>query len=222
MNEIELKNDFLPYPESRLETWKTGDYSMLTDSNASDYIKEILTFKAKTRHGRRFFGEAYISSRIEMKEGWYNSFKWLTADKWLSGDGLEPKFEKPFHSALMKHIGADVLARLQEHAVNFYNRHKERFMNGSKYRKPVAPDLWLIDKEGGFRFIESKLPGDTIGLHQIAGLALIGKCLKVSVPISVSIMNLYPENFDSVNHFERLEKMGVTECSLFSEFYNLA
>lgn len=64
-----------------LEAWKTGDYSMLTHSNASDYIKEILIFKAKTRHDRQFFGEAYIASRIEMKEGWYNSFKWLTADK---------------------------------------------------------------------------------------------------------------------------------------------
>lgn len=208
MNEIELKNDFLPYPESLLSAWKTADYSMLTQSNASNYIKEILIFKAKTRPGRRFFGEAYIASRIEMKEGWYNSFKWLTADKWLSGDGLDPKFEKPFHSALMKHIGSDVLAALQENAIGFYNRHKERFMDGNKYKKPVAPDLWLIDKEGRFRFIESKLPGDTIGPHQIAGLALIGKYLKVSVPVSVSIMHLYPENIDSVN--------------LFSEFYNLA
>ena len=96
MNEVELKNEFLAYPESLLEAWKLGDYTMLTHSNASDYIKKILTFKAKNRTGRRFFGEAYIASRIEMKEGWYNSFKWLTADKWLSGGGLEPKFEKPF------------------------------------------------------------------------------------------------------------------------------
>ena len=208
MNEIELKNEFLPYPESLLEAWKIGDYSMLTHSNASDYIKKILTVKAKNRTGRRFFGEAFIASRIEMREGWYNSFKWLTSDNWISGNGLEPEFKKPFHNALMKHIGLDVLTRLQENAIDFYNSHKERFMDGSRYKKPVAPDLWIIDKEGSFRFIESKLPGDTIRPHQIAGLALIGKYLKVSVPVSISIVNLYPENFDPVN--------------LFSEFYSLA
>jgi hypothetical protein len=208
MNEIGLKNEFMPYPESLLEAWKTGDYSMLTQSNASDYIKDILIFKAKARPGRRFFGEAYIASRVEMKEGWYNSYKWLTADKWISGDGLEPTFGKPFHSALMNYIGVDVLARLQENAIDFYNRHKERCKDGNKYKKPVTPDLWIIDKEGGFRFIESKLPGDKIGPHQIAGLALIQAYLKVSVPVSVSIINLYPENIDSVN--------------LFYEFYNLA
>jgi hypothetical protein len=208
MNEIELKNEFLPYPESLLKAWRSGDYSMLTQSNASDYIKDILIFKSKTRQGRRFFGEAYIASRIEMEEGWYNSFKWLTADKWLSGDGLKTKFEKPFHDALMKHIGADVLTRLQENAIGLYNIHKQRLINGEKYKKPVAPDLWLIDKEGNFRFIESKLPGDTIGAHQIAGLALIGKYLKLSAPITVSIMHLYPENINPEN--------------LFSEFYDLA
>jgi len=67
MNEIELKNEFLPYPESLLEEWKTGDYSVLTHSNASDYIKDILTFKAKARHGRRFFGEAYIASKVDIQ-----------------------------------------------------------------------------------------------------------------------------------------------------------
>jgi hypothetical protein len=208
MNEIELKNECLFYPESLLEVWKTGDYSMLTNSNASDYIKEILTFKSKKRHGRRFFGEAYIASRIGMKEGWYNSYKWLTADKWLSGDGLDAKFETPFYKALMENIGADVLSSIQENSNNFYSRHKERFMDDKKYKKPVAPDLWLIDKKGHFRFIESKLPGDTIGSHQIAGLALISKYLRVSVPVSVSIMHLYPKN--------------INPDDLFSEFYDLA
>ena len=208
MNETELKNEFLPYPEALLEAWKTGDYSMLINSNASDYIKEILIFKSKTRPGRRFFGEAYIASRIEMKEGWYNSFKWLTADKWVSGAGLDAKFEKPFYNALMEHIGADALSSLQKNSNNFYNRHKERFMDDKKCKKPVAPDLWLIDKERNFRFIESKLPGDAVGSHQIEGLALISRYLRVSVPVSVSIMHVYPEN--------------INPDDLFSEFYDLA
>jgi len=204
---IELKNEFIPYPESLLEAWKAGDYSMLIKSNASDYIKNILTTKAKERPGRRFFGEAYIASKIEMKEGWYNSFKWLTADKWLTGNGLKQEFEKPFYSVLMKHIGADSLAKLQEKSIAFYNQYKENFMHEGKYKKPVAPDLWLIDKEGCFKFIESKLPGDTIAKHQIAGLALIGKYLGDSFPISISIMHLYPEDIESVG--------------IYSEFYNL-
>ena len=168
---------------------------MLINSSASDYIKDILLFKSKTRSGRRFFGEAYIASRVEMKEGWYNSFKWLTAGKWLSGEGLEPKFEKPFFNALMEHIGADMLSGLQENSINFYNKHKEKFIDSKKHKKPVAPDLWLIDNEGRFRFIESKLPGDTIGAHQIAGLALISKYIRVPTP--VSIIHLYPENISN-------------------------
>lgn len=208
MSKIELKNELMHYPESLLEAWKKGDYSMLTASNASDYIKSILIDKAKVRPGRRFFGEAYIASRIEMKEGWYNSFKWLTADKWITGDGLEPEFEKPFYNELMKYIGADALARLQAGAIKFYDKYKERFMHDEHYKKPVAPDLWLIDSEGRFRFIESKLPGDVIGPHQIAGMALIGKYLGETFPVSISIMHLYPEEIDPVG--------------LYSNFYNLA
>jgi len=43
--------------------------------------------------------------------------------------------------------------------------------------------------------------------HQIAGLALIGKYLGDSFPISISIMHLYPEDIESVG--------------IYSEFYNL-
>ena len=65
MNEIELKNEFLPYPESLLEAWTLGDYSMLTHSNASDYIKKILTFKAKNRTGKRFFEKLILQAELK-------------------------------------------------------------------------------------------------------------------------------------------------------------
>jgi len=55
------------FPPSLLDAWQKGDYAMLTDSKASTYIKGILIEKAKQRQGRRFFGEAFIASRIEMK-----------------------------------------------------------------------------------------------------------------------------------------------------------
>jgi len=192
MSEPELLNEFMPYPETLLHAWENGDYSMLKNSKASGYIKKILVHKAKLRPGRRFFGEAYIASKIEMKQGWYSSFKWLTSDKWLSGEGLEPKFEKPFHYALMKYFGVEALTGLQGKAVSLYETHKEMLTDGSKHRKPVAPDLWIIDQEGRFRFIEIKLPGDTMRPHQIAGLALIQRYLKVPNPVSVSIVTLYP------------------------------
>jgi hypothetical protein len=197
----DLNIEFLPYPEALLEAWENGDYSMLTNSKASDYIKNILISKARKRHGgRRFFGEAYIASKTEMVEGWYNSFKWLTSKKWITGNGLEDEFEKPFYEALMRHIGKDILKDLQAKAINLI---KDRV-----HKKPVAPDLCLIDKDGRFKFIESKLPGDTINRRQIAGIALIKKCLGAVKPVSVSIVTLYPENFDPRN--------------LFQEFYKLA
>ena len=198
----------MPYPSYLLEAWKDGDYSMLTRSKASDYIKEILVHKAKTRPGKRFFGEAYIASRINMEAGWYNSFKWLTAAKWVTGEGLEPIFEKPFHAALMQYIGKELLYDLQAKAAFFYNGYKEKNMEGRQHKKPVAPDLWVIDENGRFIFIESKLPGDSINSHQIAGLALIKKHLEVLTQVSVSIINLYPEDLDLKN--------------LFTEFYSLA
>jgi hypothetical protein len=193
MSEKVLQIEFMPYPEKLLDAWENGHYSMLKNSKASGYIKEILVDRAERRPGRRFFGEAYIASKIEMKEGWYSSFKWLTSDKWISGEGLN-EFEKLFHYALMKYVGTKALTDLQRKAVSLYEIHKEKLADGNKYNKPVAPDLWIIDQEDRFRFIEIKMPGDTIRPHQIAGLALIQRYLKVPNPVSVSIVTLYPEN----------------------------
>jgi len=200
MMKQDLIIEFMPYHEALLRAWKNGDYSMLTNSKASDYIKNILVSKARKRPSRRFFGEAYIATKTEMVEGWYSSFKWLTSKKWITGKGLEDEFERPFFEALMRHIGKDILKELQDRA--------KKIVENGIHKKPVAPDLWLIDKNGHFKFIESKLPGDVINRHQIAGLALIKKCLSAVKPVAVSIVTLYPENFDPK--------------SLFSEFYNLA
>jgi hypothetical protein len=38
----DLNIEFMPYPEMLLRAWKSGDYSMLINSKASDYIKDIL------------------------------------------------------------------------------------------------------------------------------------------------------------------------------------
>ena len=123
-----------------------------------------------------------------MIDGWYNSFKWLTSKKWLTGNGLEPVFEKPFHDALIKNFGFNRLSNLQKESKSLFSNNVDDFNK----KKPVAPDLWIIDKNGNHKFIECKLPGDTIGLHQKAGLILIKENLKNSSQITVSIANLYP------------------------------
>jgi hypothetical protein len=206
---IELRKKALTYPVSVFNGWVSGNYCVLSKSNASEYIKAILVHKAKRRPGRRFFGEAFIASKIAMADGWYSSYKWLTSEKWITGKGMEAKFQKPFYEALKKYIGLNVIANIQNQAEALYRKHKKKFMKGGKYRKPVAPDLWLIGKEGKFRFIESKLPGDKISFSQIAGLALIKKY----VGGEVSIINLYPKGSKPQNQTDH--------SALFSEIYNL-
>lgn len=182
-----LKIESLHYSREALAAWKKGDYGMLTSSGASDYIKKIIVAKAKIRPGRRFFGEAFIASRLKMKEGWYNSYKWLTGDKWISGTNLDSKFERPFYDALMKYIGMETLQKLQKEATKILEEDAET------YKKPVAPDLWIIDVERKYHFIESKLPGDTISERQLAGLALIDKFVGEQRPVKISLICLYPE-----------------------------
>ncbi len=57
-------------------------------------------------------------------------------------------------------------------------------------RKPVGPDLWLVTPHE-HRFIEVKLPDDTVAEHQLLGLALIVTHLRAQRPISVEIAQLY-------------------------------
>ena len=182
-----LESELMYYPTSLLKAWEEKDYSFLNESRASRYIKEILVCKAERRPGRRFFGEAFIASKMAMKDGWYGSFKWLTSKKWGTGDGLISRRERLFFEALMKHIGPKMLLTLQQKARLSWKETK------GNIAKPVAPDLWLIGKSGEFIFIESKMPWDSIRPGQIAGLKLIKKYLKVNATVKVSIVNLQPE-----------------------------
>jgi hypothetical protein len=214
MHSRSLQIEYLPYSEMILRTWEKGNYDFLKSSAASNYIKDILLEKANERRGRRFFGEAYIASKVRMRDGWYNSYKWLTAPKWVSGNGLRPKFEKPFHKALLQHIGQDILANLQEKSVSMFRNHKREFYDAGKYRKPVAPDLWLVTWDGKLKFIESKLQHDRIKPSQLAGLALIKKYGGRNKELSISIVNVCPEGT------KRPEDKNILD--MFSHFYELA
>ena len=179
MTKNNLNVELMSYPQALLERWKKGDHSFLTSSQAPEFIKDILVSKAKKRPGRRFFGEAFIVSTMASGtiDGWYGSYKWLTSDKWVTGKALKPRFEKSFHEALLNRIGANVISDLQRRTGVYFDRYKDMLKN----KKPVAPDLWLVDRSGRNIFIESKMEGDQIKPHQLAGLALIKKYLRSSV-----------------------------------------
>ena len=134
----------------------------------------------------RFFGKAFsaVSMSTENKDGFYNSYKWLTEKKWIPGKGLKPKFEKPFYDGLHKYIGTENLKEIHKRSNKYRASH-----DGNK---PIASDLILIGNNGKLMFLEIKLPGDTIRPNQIPGLAI----LKSFEPLNadVSIISLYPEN----------------------------
>jgi hypothetical protein len=214
MHSSSLQIEYLPYSDLILRAWEEGNYDFLKSSTASNYIKDILLRKAKARQGRRFFGEAYIASKFRMRDGWYNSYKWLTAPKWVSGNGLRPQFEKPFHKALVEHLGQSILANLQDKSISMFRNHKREFYDGGKYKKPVAPDLLLVTLDGKLKFIESKLEHDRIKPTQLAGLALIKKYGGRKKELSISIVNVYPKGS------ERPEDKNILD--MFSHFYELA
>jgi hypothetical protein len=171
----------MTYSSRDLEAWRRGTYRMLERSAASDFLKRILCEKACCRPGRRFFGEACVAARLEHQHGWYGSFKWLTSRRYLDGRGLDG-YAAEFSSALREHF--DDLERLQDRAQRF----RSRFALA-----PMPPDLWLI-ANGEHRFIEVKLPGDSVSDRQLAGMALIKRYLRGNKPTSVSVVQLHPES----------------------------
>lgn len=171
--------DTLTFDENLRDTWVDDDFAFLRNSKASPSIKAVLSKKARVRPNR-FFGEAYVATRIDHDDGWYCPFKWFTAASWC--DANSPEEDGPsadFRAALAKHF-----PQLRD----FQSRVAE-FVRLSGVEKPVGPDLWLI-ADGVHRFIEVKLAGDTLKPRQLAGLALLAKCLPSSWPISVGVVNL--------------------------------
>ncbi len=169
----------MSFPPGFLERWRNGDHSLLTSANIPSYIKQIIVQKAKIRPGRRFFGEAFVavSFSSKIKDGFYNSYKWLTAEKWITGKGLKPEFEKPFYDGLHKYIRTENLKKIQKRSNKYRANH-----DGNR---PVASDLFLIGNNGRLMFLEIKLPGDTIRPNQIPGLAI----LKTFEPLNADVRN---------------------------------
>jgi len=122
---------------------------------------------------------------------WYSSYKWLTKRRWLNGE-VEDGYKSQFSDDLVKYIGKDNLANLQERANAFREKDAGRILGltkSGKVRYPVAPDIWLILKDGGLKFIEGK-HNEKLDDTQLVGLALIKKYLDCSI----AIMRVYPQN----------------------------
>lgn len=174
----------MAYTPGELEKWKSGDPGLL--DGLPDYLREFMMLKSRTRPGRRFFGEAWVLGKLACKaeRPWFNSFKWLTARRWIDGKlGEGQKVERLFYEDLVECLGRGRLKLAQERAMDYCRRNPDR-------AKPVPPDVVLLNKKPGkSSLIEVKLPGGSIHDGQLEGLSIIGSCL----PVEVLVVHLYPE-----------------------------
>lgn len=182
--EFEIPQEAWPYPPAVLKKWKSGDLSLL--EGLPDFLSNFFSQKAASRPGRRFFGEAWVIKKLlhEADRPWFNSFKWLTAKAWRTGKfSPEQRIESLFCHDLVECLGKDRLRLAQENAAEYCRRHPDR-------TKPHPPDVVLLNKAPKkSKFIEVKLPGDSLHDGQLEGLTIISQCLLAEV----SIVWLYPE-----------------------------
>lgn len=164
----------LTYSEADLDGWKNGGRTLLR--SCSPLLRRLLKGKADTRPGRRFFGEAYVLSTEAADEAWYGSFKWLTSRKWSGPGPLADDYQESFRAALQRHF-CDLDA---------FQRKVRAAAGKTAGALPVGPDLWLVTRRR-HRFIEVKLPGDSLAPHQLQGLHLIERHLRAADGRSVSV-----------------------------------
>lgn len=175
------------YEATQRTAWEKGDRSIVNarTSKVPPYIRDVLLAKAEQRP-KRFFGEALVASRTGMKDGWYSSYKWLTADKWVTSAGLKEGFEVKFYEALDKHLGLPLVERIQS-------------MVRATDKKLVAPDLWMILRDGTHRFVEVKLEKDRLSHEQTYGLKVIQHALtEAGLPVHVAIANVVQKGLRAI------------------------
>jgi hypothetical protein len=160
----------------------------LTFPASSAAFLKLLKRKVRGRSAKtqRFFGEAFVASRIPHAEAHYGSVKWLTNSRFAASQKLASRDHERLREALHKHFGEPCLQRLQRVATTLAKKCRKELAG----KKPTAPDLWLVDKRGRHRFIEVKLPGDSAAPHQIAGMAAIASVLSRPGRVSVEIIQL--------------------------------
>jgi hypothetical protein len=199
MEKINIPVEEINFDSKLLKAWRERDYSMLENSQASYFLKTILIHKAKNRKqeskisDNRFFGEAYVATRVKMIDGWYNSYQWLKwmgeSGSWVTGKGLHQSVSDPmnfkkifFEKAICDYIELNNLLQLQRSAKLYQDE------NPGQY--PKAPDLFIVDKEAHFLFIEVKLPGDKFHPLQDMGIKMIREHLRAKNGESVIVRKI--------------------------------
>ena len=193
------------FDQEQLDAWRRGQREDIIRLAGSAHLRGVLKLKSSSRKKltARFFGESYIASLNSGCSGFYGSFKWLTNARF---SGLEefPKgpakpFQQALRDALHKHFAQPAVLEVQRAALGL---HRQQFAAlGGK--KPTAPDLWLIDQQEQHRFIEAKLPGDSLSPHQVAGLALLAACFGARHSVSVEVVELRPRYEELFETFRR-------------------
>lgn len=180
------------YDPERLEAWTKRRRNALPFPAASADFARLLRRKVRGRAAktRRFFGEAYVASQTPHREAYYGSFKWLTNRRFASSREFSDRYQEQFRKALQGHFGQRRIEKLQL-AVQALARSCRKELDG---KEPTAPDLWLVDKRGRHRFIEVKLPGDSVAPHQVAGMAAIACVLKTPHRVSVEVIHLHDDD----------------------------
>ncbi len=193
-----LMEELLGYSADDLKRWTTRDFTII-DRRLPVHVRNMLIEKVGNRKSNpktaRFFSEVNIlNHHVPMIKGgivWYSSYKWLTKDRWLTGQ-VEEGYKSQFFVDLIKYVGRDNIINLQRHAHAFREKDSGRilgFTKSGKVKYPVAPDIWLVLNDGGLKFIEGKHKEIIVGT-QLVGLALIKKYLDCSI----AIMRVYPQN----------------------------
>jgi len=187
------KVHFMDYSESDFMKWKARDNNILKSSQAPKFLKAILIHKQKKRP-HLFFGEAYAVSKLgdTTKEGWFNSWDWISSNKWMKGE--YSKSNDPVINDLKKQFYEDALIRYIETAKWLKLLEVQKNLS----HIPEPPDLWLVDKNNNHHFIEVKRNKDKLSDAQILGLALIDVCLNYQV----HLLWLYEENKNPPNNYK--------------------
>ena len=183
-----LRSDRRPLDHAALEGWvRRRRNAIRLPAMSAEFVK-LLKRKRRGRASRtrRFFGEVFVASLIPHREAYYNSVKWLTNPRFARTRELVDADHERLRAALHLHFGEARIAKLQREVM----RLARRFSKELRQKLPTAPDLWLVDKRGKHRFIEVKLPGDSVAPHQLAGMAAIATVLGSRNRVSVELLQL--------------------------------
>lgn len=180
------------YDPVALEAWTRRQRNALSFPPKFEEFRLLLKRKVRSREARtpRFFGEAFIASRARCREAYYGSFKWLTNRRFALDREFEDPDQERLRTALHRHFTRRRVEKLQRVVEALSNSCRKQLAG----KVPTAPDLWLVDRRGGHRFIEVKLPGDSAAPHQLAGMAAIASVLGGSRAVSVEIIHLEDDN----------------------------